>query len=1058
MQRRADRSLPMIFAFILLITAAFTAVNSISEPSDLSARAALSQDKDSAGYTYVDSREPDPKVEFAWIDATDAILLQQIKYYYHGSSYEDYYQTYYLQFNFEFYGRSYNKVDVMAHGTIFPGSRNYNSYYLANIPYEYGPNGFIAPWHGAVGANFHEHSTGEFRVYAKEGETYGEKWVCFQWEKAYHSYLSHDPSYQITFQAVLFESGLIKFQYKDVETSYSNYAKGGYSVVGIESPDGTTGVEYSYRSQKLENGLAVMFGKRLGDIESVELDTDEGGTVYAMSRYYTLKAAVMHPINNDMIRTCTVVIGNGYARLEFHYDRNGRHIFHEIDPNDNIQLDLKNSRGYRSGGRFIVEMAFTPTFDYPSNLLQDIVFSFTGTGIMPTAERIDDIFWVETRLKLGGFLEVRSGEGENIGIGGWVQGGAEFYFTGLKAEYPQTSKSPLPGSYSIQAVDELGNLFVQEYVEGYCMVPANVENDLVAKTYLISIGNVPPQTDLSDIPEFILNVDPFKPSPPTDLLIHSDSYEDPNTEFDNENEVFVTWEPAEDLESGIAGYWLSTDEPALAGEDSDIYMYIEHPVTSVKLNLLGNGVKKLYIWALDRAGNPSIPTFAVTNVDRTPVSFSEFSPGSEVWVNTHTPVCSILIDDGAGSGISAREVEYSISTTSMFEYGAWLRVSGIRDADQIRISVTTNFANGKTNYIRFRAKDQAGNGWTYSDDYNVWVDEEDPLFTNFRPYEGEYQNSRLVVVSVDITDLHGSRDGSGVVPSTIQYRYSTSGLGLFGDWLEASIISYSDGVAKVSMELEFSEGDQNFIQYRCYDEVGNYAVSREYNIKVNSAPIVDAVVSDPINGLLYTTDEKIFFDASRTYDLDGDDLEFEWYSDIDDFLSGEESFFRALSPGVHAITLIVNDPAHSVVKTFEIKVYESSQIDPETIDTDGDGLYDAWERLYGLNPNRPDSFYDSDFDSFSNMQEFQNRTDPTRADSHPQIATVDVEEETDDDLAKQYQIITLILIGVSLIVIVVLILLFFSKRSAFKEDVEEAKELEKEEQEYRKAMELRKSG
>jgi len=628
----------------------------------------------------------------------------------------------------------------------------------------------------------------------------------------------------------------------------------------------------------------------------------------------------------------------------------------------------------------------------------------------------------------------------------------------LKAEYPQTAKSPLPGSYSIQAVDELGALYSQDYVEGYCNVPAVVENDLVAKTYLISIGNVPTQTDLSDVPAFVINVDPFKPAPPSDLLIHSDSYEDPNTEYDNENEVFVTWEPAEDMESGVGGYYLTTDEPVSAGDESDVFMYIEHPITSTKLNLPGNGIKKLYIWAVDRAGNPSIPVFAVTNVDRQPVSFSEFSPGNEIWVNTHTPVCSILIDDGIGSGVSAREVEYSLSTTSMFEYGPWLRVSGIRDADQIRISVGTSFANGKNNFIRFRAKDAAGNGWTYSDDFNVWVDEEDPLFTNFRPHEGEYQNSRLVVVNVDITDTHSGRDGSGIVPSTIEYRYSTAGLGLFGDWLEAPIISYSDGVAKISMELEFSEGDQNFIQYRCYDDVGNFATSREYNIKVNSAPIVDAVLSEPMNGILYTTDEKIFFDASRTYDLDGDDLEFEWYSDIDDFLSGEASFFKAVSPGVHAITLIVNDPAHSVVKHFELTVYETSQIDPESIDTDGDGLYDAWEIAYGFNPDRPDSFLDSDFDSFSNMQEFQNRTDPTRADSHPQIVSGDVEEVVDDGLSRQYQIITLILIGLSLLVIAVLIVLFLSKRSTFKDDIEEAKELEKEEVEYRRAMELRKSG
>ena len=61
----------------------------------------------------------------------------------------------------------------------------------------------------------------------------------------------------------------------------------------------------------------------------------------------------------------------------------------------------------------------------------------------------------------------------------------------------------------------------------------------------------------------------------------------------------------------------------------------------------------------------------------------------------------------------------------------------------------------------------------------------------------------------------------------------------------------------------------------------------------------------------------------------------------------------------------------------------------ETInaDSDADGLPDDWERKYGLNPQDPsDAALDSDEDGFTNLQEFQDGTDPLDAKSHKDFA------------------------------------------------------------------------
>lgn len=53
-----------------------------------------------------------------------------------------------------------------------------------------------------------------------------------------------------------------------------------------------------------------------------------------------------------------------------------------------------------------------------------------------------------------------------------------------------------------------------------------------------------------------------------------------------------------------------------------------------------------------------------------------------------------------------------------------------------------------------------------------------------------------------------------------------------------------------------------------------------------------------------------------------------------------------------------------------------------SLDSDSDGMADAWETLYGLNPNdAADANLDGDGDGYSNLQEFQNLTDPTVVDA-----------------------------------------------------------------------------
>ena len=54
------------------------------------------------------------------------------------------------------------------------------------------------------------------------------------------------------------------------------------------------------------------------------------------------------------------------------------------------------------------------------------------------------------------------------------------------------------------------------------------------------------------------------------------------------------------------------------------------------------------------------------------------------------------------------------------------------------------------------------------------------------------------------------------------------------------------------------------------------------------------------------------------------------------------------------------------------------------LDADGDGLPDEWEKRYGLNPNDPaDANADLDGDEFTNLEEYEAKTDPKDPKDHP---------------------------------------------------------------------------
>lgn len=133
--------------------------------------------------------------------------------------------------------------------------------------------------------------------------------------------------------------------------------------------------------------------------------------------------------------------------------------------------------------------------------------------------------------------------------------------------------------------------------------------------------------------------------------------------------------------------------------------------------------------------------------------------------------------------------------------------------------------------VYVRAVDNVGNvGSTALS--GIEVDLQAPIFSNFTPADGSWQNHGEFECSVKIAD-----NGSGVDLGSIEYSISCEGAGLFGIWKKA-MVRENDSIIVARARAVFNETDNNYIIWRCKDLADNeYAESDPINIRVDSTRI-----------------------------------------------------------------------------------------------------------------------------------------------------------------------------------------------------------------------------
>jgi hypothetical protein len=662
-------------------------------------------------------------------------------------------------------------------------------------------------------------------------------------------------------------------------------------------------------------------------VEIIDGDIDNK-TVLSKFKPYSFKVNVSNILGQEDIRWVNFIIDPDDYNISLKWTRVGLEFFELYDPNDYVEMissgaDTKHDTFYNYSIDF--RLIFNWTFNKTGPI--DCKVISVGDRSLPSENEFEDVFKVNNKLDIIGDLKLSGAVQGNLKGNDWIKGGEVLTFRGLKVVYYNTTEFyPGVSDYTI-GIDESGEL--KEYLPTIAGEEINLKYTSISSTgdynYKIKIMSVPEYSDRSSI-DIDLKVDADAPIPPGSVVCKADSkdflYE---SKVDDDNSYFVIWTAVTDVGSGTAGYYYSLED--FGGTEDGIWT----SSTSTEILNATEGENSVYVWAQDSVGNIGLSTKCQIFIDLTELTFANFEPISDDWFTTENISCCIQILDEPGFGVDPESIWYWDMQTNK-----WVKLPSTNSTDpnMYNISLVAQMNNGEDSFIKFRASDLAGNGPTESASYYFKIDAKPVTFSDVEPDPTKKLNSVRVKCYMTINDL----DGSGVDPATIQYSYSTSGLGNFSEWTndDLALITNVPNPQETSrwfVELNYRRGAENYIRWRAKDLAGNgYTESDNYQIRINAFPNVRIQAID--KSITYTSKMELTFNAEDTTDPDDvlDGSAFTWSSNKTGTLGVGKVINTKLSSGIHHITLIVFDGQSNSSAGFNITVEEPKSPSSSTSD------------------------------------------------------------------------------------------------------------------------------
>lgn len=202
--------------------------------------------------------------------------------------------------------------------------------------------------------------------------------------------------------------------------------------------------------------------------------------------------------------------------------------------------------------------------------------------------------------------------------------------------------------------------------------------------------------------------------------------------------------------------------------------------------------------ASDLAGNEIRSSEYNLKLDISELLFQNELPASLEKQPDGNVVFGITITDEI-SGVDITSIQYKVSTTGKGRYGDWTNndmypiIDNTGALEGVRYRADLILGPGKENYIKWRAKDIAGNGYTESDDFQIWVNSAPVPVIDSPAESGKFKHEKSVTFSaVSTTDPDNE---------TLRYSWRSSVNGELSSMKEFTTSKLSPGVHEITLEV-----------------------------------------------------------------------------------------------------------------------------------------------------------------------------------------------------------------------------------------------------------------
>ncbi len=646
------------------------------------------------------------------------------------------------------------------------------------------------------------------------------------------------------------------------------------------------------------------------------LDGDlDNKTIFARYRPYTFRVNSSNILGYDDFETITLTIDPFGHNIVYRWIREENIITCLSNPDILVECvsssDDVNTDGWYN---YSVDFKFIFNWNFTSDKFINCQVSTECIRSYPALDQYTKVFLVRNKLTLQSEVSVSGAQQGKLKPGDWVKGAEELTFSGPTVIYEAAPALYPPVTEYSLAIEENSNTWsiLNPQPGNEITATINAPESNGEYLYKLKILGIPQNLDMSDI-NFILKVDSEPPKPPENFVCKADSFSEPEAVVDDDDKIYLSWSPSSDTGSGINGYYYGFSD--LGGTDKG-HWTLE---TKTEIENGTEGWNQFYAWSEDKVGNIGFSSVAKIFIDKTEVTFENFTPQNDIWLTQKLINCTIQIHDYDGFGVDSNSVEYLDMQSKK-----WLPLDSniSENLTLLNISVTAELSEGRNSYIQFRASDIAGNGPTESERYLLKIDTTPVKFSNILPNTTEKQSTREVRCYITVDDS----DGSGVNLSTLQYSYSTNGVANFTKWTSNNLAlvvnkTKPEVTSTWFVDLIFKRGMENYIRWRAKDLAGNdYGLSENYSVVVNALPVIIIDGLEPDGS--YDAIASIELNAEQSYDPDDElqDKNFCWYSNISGALGTGKVIITRLPAGLHNIELIVFDGQNYATKKFNITV------------------------------------------------------------------------------------------------------------------------------------------